>query len=349
MKNSTTTIAVDLAKNVFEIAARRDGRVFQHKRLNRKQMVEYFSQTPPALVLMEACGTAHYWGRVLQGFGHEVRLLPAHRVKPFQFGNKNDRRDTGGILRAGDQDWIRPVPVKSIEHQSIGFLHRLREGWQKTRTCRLNTLRGILREFGVMIPLGSDKVLPAASLALADPAAPIPEVLHPLLLSAMAEIRDVDLRVEAVDKQLKRAAKSMPLVKLLETIPGIALINATAQVAMTGDFRRFRSGRWYASSLGLTPKENSSGDRRRLGRISKEGNTYLSTLLIAGARSAILAAHRTKKPHALQLWMLDIETRRGRNRAATALANKLARIIWAVATRGVPFRPSYPPAPSPIC
>lgn len=346
MKNSKTTIAVDLAKNVFEIAVRRDGRIVQRKRLNRKQMVAFFTQTPPTLVLMEACGTAHYWGRVLQGLGHEVRLLPAHRVKPFQFGNKTDRRDTGGILRAGDQDWIRPVPVKSIEHQSVGFIHRLRQGWQKTRTCRLNTIRGILREFGVMIPLGSDKVLPAASLALSDPAAPIPEILHPLLLSAMAEIRDADLHVEAADRQLKTASKSMPLVKLLQTIPGIALINATAQVAMTGDFHRFRSGRWYASSLGLTPKENSSGDKRRLGRSSKEGNTYLSTLLIAGSRSAILAAHRAKTPTILQLWMLNIETRRGRNRAATALANKLARIIWAVATRGVPFKLSYPPTPS---
>jgi transposase len=339
--SNPTMIAVDLAKNVFEIAVEREGRVCQRKRLNRKEMAEFFAQAPRSVVVMEACGTAHYWGRVIQSLGHEVRLLPAQRVKPFQHRNKTDRRDAEGILKAAGDERIRPVPVKSVQQQSIGFLHRLRDGWRKTRTCRLNTLRGTLRELGVMIPMGATKVLPAASLALSEAAGPVPEFLQPILLSAMKEVRDLEIRIDEVDEQLKLAAKLMPLVKALETIPGVGLINATAQVAMTVDFSRFRSGRWYASSLGLTPKENSSGSRRRLGKISKAGNTYLRTLLVNGARSAILAAHRAKKPHRLQVWMLECERRCGRNRAAIALANKLARIIWALATRGGVFRPSF--------
>src|ERR1017187_9885792 len=310
-----TTIAIDLSKNVFEIAVERRGRICQRKRLNRRQMVEFFSQCPSATVLMEACGSSHYWGRVLQRLGHEVRVVP--------------------------------VPVKSIEQQSVVFLHRLRATWMKTRTSRLNALRGILRELGVTIPEGASRVLPAVSAALSDPNVPIPEVLHPVLLSAMAEVRELDERIEGVKRQLEAVARTVPMVERLETIPGVGLLNATALAAMTGDFSRFPSGRRFASSLGLTPKEHSRGMRRWLGAISKRGDTYLRTLLIGGARSVLLSAHRTKQPHRLQEWALNVERKRGRNRAAVAVANKLARIVWAVATRGVPFHP-IPLAPQEV-
>jgi transposase len=334
-----TTIAIDLSKNVFEIAVERGGRICQRKRLNRRQMIEFFSQCPKATVVMEACGSSHYWGRVLMRLGHDVRLLPPQHVKPYVLGNKTDRRDCEAILSARHREAIVPVPVKSIEQQSVVFLHRLRATWIKTRTSRLNVLRGLLRELGITIPEGASRVLPAVSEALSDPSGPVPDILHPVLLSAMEEVRELDERIEGVKRQLQAVASTVPLVERLETIPGVGLLNATALSAMVGDFSRFPSGRRFASSLGLTPKEHSSGPRRRLGAISKRGDAYLRTLLIGGARSVLLSAHRTKRPHRLQAWALEVERRRGRNRAAIALANKLARIVWAVSTREVSFHP----------
>ena len=276
-----TTIAVDLSKNVFEIAVESQGRICQRKRLNRRQLVEFFSQSPSATVLMETCGSSHYWGRKAQEFGHTVKLLP------------------------------------------------------------LNTVRGLLREFGVTIAEGAERVLPGVREALSESPSPVPESLHAALFSMMAEAGKLEERSRQVEKQLKALSRTVPLVERLEEIPGIGLLNATAFSAQVGNYPRFKSGREFASSLGLTPKESSSGKRRWLGSISKAGDPYLRTLLIGGARSMILAAHRTKRPHRLQAWALEVEKRRGRNRAAVAVANKLARIIWAISTRGVPFKPQF--------
>ncbi len=333
-----TTIAVDLSKSVFEIAVEREGRICQRKRLSRRQMTEFFSQCERATVVMEACGSSHYWGRKLQKLGHDVRLLPPQHVRPYVLGNKTDRRDCEAILSARHREAIVPIPVKSVEQQSVAFLHRLRAGWIKTKTSRLNMVRGILRELGVVIAEGASRVPSAVSSALSEGS--VPQVLHPVLESAMAEVRELDERIEKVREQLEAVARTVPLVERLETIPGVGVLNATALSSMTGDFSRYPSGRHFASSLGLTPKEHSSGLRRRLGAISKRGDTYLRTLLIAGARSVLLSAHRTKRPHRLQEWALEVERRRGRNRAAIAVANKLARVVWAVATRGDDFRKS---------
>jgi transposase len=299
-------------------------------------MTEFFSQVERATVVMEACGSSHYWGRELQGLGHDVRLLPPQHVKPYVLGSKTDRRDCEAILSARHRESIVPVPVKSVEQQSVACLHRLRGAFLKTKTSRLNMVRGILRELGVVIPEGACRVQPAVLAALSE--GTVPDVLHPVLVSAMEEVRELDARIEKVKEQLQAVARTVPLVEKLETIPGVGLLNATALSAMTGDFSRYPTGRHFASSLGLTPKEHSSGLRRRLGAISKRGDTYLRTLLIAGARSVLLSAHRTKRPHRLQEWALEVERRRGRNRAAIALANKLARVVWAVAVRQDTFR-----------
>lgn len=333
-----TTIAVDLSKDVFEIALEREGRIRLRKRLNRRQTVLFFSTCPTATVVMEACGSAHFWGRKLQGFGHTVRLLPAQHVRPYRIGQKTDRRDTQAMLEANRREDVVPVPVKSIGQQAISSLHRLRAAFSKTRTARLNLVRGLLREFGVRIGEGPSKVEPGVMEALSDREAPVPEVLQGALVSVMEEVRRLEERIEEVERQLKALSPSLPLVERLDAIPGVGLLNATALTAMVGDFSRFRSGRKFASSLGLVPSERSSGKRRWLGAISKAGDTYLRTLLIGGARSMLIAAHRAKRPHRLQAWALEVERRRGRNRAAVALANKLARIVWAVATRETPFR-----------
>ena len=290
---------------------------------------------------METCGTSHYWGRKAQELGHDVRLLPAQRVAKNRIGNKTDRRDTGAILRSGTDERVVPVPVKSVEQQTIVSLHRIRAALMKTRTARLNTVRGLLREFGVTIAEGAERVKPALVEALSQAPSPVPEALHAALLAMMAEASELEERTCDVERQLKALAQAVPLVERLETIPGVGLLNATAFSAMVGNFPRFKSGRRFASSLGLTPKESSSGKRRWLGSISKAGDPYLRTLLIGGARSMLLSAHRTKRPHYLQAWALEVEKRRGRNRAAVAVANKLARIIWAVATRGEPFKARF--------
>ena len=334
-----TTIAIDVSKNVFEIAVERQGRVCQRKRLNRRQTVMFLSQCAKATVLMETCGSSHHFGRVAQGFGHTVKLLPAQHVKPYRIGSKTDRRDAEAILSAHQRESILPVPVKTVEQQTICALHRVRAALMKTRTARLNTVRGLLREFGVTIAEGAERVCPAVREALAESAVPVP--LHATLLSMMAEAEELLDRSRQVEKQLKALCRAVPLVERLEEIPGIGLLNATAFSAMVGNFPRFNSGRKFASSLGLTPRESSSGQRRWLGPIRKAGDPYLRTLLIGGARSVLLAAHRTKRPHRLQVWALEVEKRRGRNRAAVAVANKLARIIWAVSARGVPFQPTF--------
>jgi transposase len=336
-----TTIAIDLSKSVFEIAVERQGWICQRKRLNRGQLTAFLSQCERATIFMETCGTSHYWGRKAQELGHDVRLLPAQHVKPYRIGQKTDRRDCEAILSARSRKTIVPVPVKTIEQQTICALHRIRAALMKTRTARLNSVRGLLREFGVVMAEGAERVQPALFEALSQVLSPVPEPLHAALFSMMAEVRELEERTRDVEKRLKALARTVPVVERLETIPGVGLLNATAFSAMVGNFPRFKSGRKFASSLGLTPKESSSGNRRWLGSISKAGDPYLRTLLIGGARSMILAAHRTKRPHYLQAWALEVEKRRGRNRAAVAVANKLARIIWAVATRGEPFKARF--------
>jgi transposase len=332
-----TTIAVDLAKSVFQIAvSHQPGRVDEERRLSRDRFVAFFAQRPAATVLLEACGSAHYWARQIQPFGHTVRLLAPHDVRPYVRRNKTDRTDAKGLLEAHRNDDIHPVPVKTVAHQAIASLHVVRSTWLATRTARLNTLRGLLREFGVFIPVGSQHVVPCVHEHLADATA-VPVLLHATLTAACEEIDTLEAQMRAVERQLASVAAQLPEVTLLQTIPGVGLITATALVALVTDIRRFPSGRQFASYLGLTPREDSSGTRRRLGTISKRGDVYLRMLLTHGARSVLWHAKAATAPTALQRWALHAQQRRGHNVAAIAVANKLARIVWAVWARQRPF------------
>ena len=339
-------IAVDVAKSVFEVAvSTRPGRVAERHRLTRPQFARFVATQPPATLLMEACGTAHYWGRHAQAHGHRVVLLPPQAVRPYVPRNKTDRADAKGLLEAARNESIHPVPVKSEAQQTLTALHRLRSTWLATRTARLNTLRGLLREFGIAIALGARRVRPtvAALLAEADPA--LPPALRPALHSALEEIRELERRLREVERQIAALARVTPAVAALRTIPGVGLLTSTALVAFVGEAQRFPSARHFASYLGLTPREHSSGLRRRLGAISKRGDPYLRMLLIHGARSVLCHAKRAARPPRLQHWALAVERRRGHNPAAVALANKLARIAWAVWTSGRAFQlPAAPPA-----
>lgn len=333
-----TLVAVDLAKSVFEVAVSREpGRVDRRLRLPRAKFLNFFAQLPAAVVLMEACGSAHFWGRQLQKLGHTPLLLPPQHVRPYVVRNKTDRTDAKGILEAHRNEDIRAVPVKNLAQHALVGLHRLRSAWLADRTARINTLRGLLRELGITIPMGAEHVVPHVRLHIADADAEIPDSLRPMLAEACAEIREFERRIDDVERQLEAVAIQTPVIARLRSIPGVGLITATALFAFVGDVYRFPSARHFSSYLGLTPRERSSGGRRRLGRISKRGDVYLRTLLIHGARSVVLGAQRMKEPDRLRAWALRLRARRGHNPAAVAMANKMARMIWALWRSGRSF------------
>jgi len=341
-----TTIAVDLAKTVFQVAvSRRPGRVDDERRLTRSRFLAYFAQHPPATVLLEACGSSHHWARQLQQCGHVVHLLPAQDVHRYVRRNKTDRADAKALLEAHRNEEIRPVPVKTVEQQAIASIHRLRSTWLATRTARLNTIRGLLREFGVTIPVGAHHVVPQVRALLEDAEAPLPIAVRGALAAASDEIGQLERQIRQVERQLAALARQMADITLLQTVPGIGLLTATALVALVGEIRRFPSGRRFASYLGLTPKEDSSAARRHLGAISKQGDVYLRMLLTHGARSFLWHAKAQPQATPLQAWALQIAQRRGHNIAAIAVANKLARIVWAVWTHQRPFTVTAPIVP----
>jgi len=304
--------------------------------LPRAQFLPFMSLQPAATVIMEACGSAHHWAREIQKLGHRVVLLPPHHVRPYIRRNKTDRTDAKGILEASRNDDIRPVPVKTVNQQVLTSLHRLRSGWMLERTARLNALRGLLRELGVFIPVGSREVVPVAWALIEDADSSLPEALRPIFAEACREIREIEARVKLVERQLDALANQLPAIEHLQTIPGVGLLTSTALVGFIGDIRRFPTGRHFASYLGLTPREYSSGLKRNLGRISKRGDGYLRTLLIHGARSVLVHA-RKQQPDRLREWANALAKTHVHNKAAVAVANKLARIIWAVWKGERPF------------
>jgi transposase len=333
---SSLQIGVDLAKSVFEVALSPvPGQVQARRRLSRPAFLPFFATQPPAEVVLEACGSAHHWGRELRRLGHQVTLLHPRDVARYRDGNKTDRADTKAVLEARRNRDLTPVPVKSVEQQALVALHRLRQGYLRTRTARINALRGHLREFGVVIPVGPRHVLPRAHAALADDA--VPAFVRPALMTVLEEIATLEARADAVHAQLTALAAQMPDAQLLRTVPGIGVLTATALVAFIGDIHRFRSGRHFAAWLGLTPREHSSGAVRHLGAITKHGNSYLRMLLIHGARSALRAGTVSPPPDDLRTWARAVAERRTHNVAAVALANKLARVGWRVWRDGRPF------------
>jgi transposase len=338
MQSTATTIAVDLAKSVFQIAvSQHPGKVSESHRLTRGQFLPFFAERQPALVVLEACGTAHFWARELQALGHQVELLPPHAVRCYVQRNKTDRADAEALLEAHRNARIRSVPIKSVAQQSVAGLHRMRTAWMTDRKRRINQVRGLLRELGFTIPVGARHVIGGVRSVLQE--GQLPESLQPVVKEAMLEIAEFDRRIHEVEKQLRSVAVQMPVVKRLQSIPGVGLLTSTALVAFVGDVQRFPSGRHFASYLGLTPREHSSGLRRRLGSITKAGDAYLRTLLVGGGRSVLISARRVKSepPDRLRGWALQVHRQRGQNRAAVAVANKLSRIVWAVWRNGTSY------------
>ena len=341
MKNKT--IAVDLAKNVFEIGiSTRPGRLDKTYRLSRVKFLKFFANQEPSTVVMEACGSAHHWARQFQKLGHTVVLISPQYVTPYVVRNKTDRADVKGILEAYRNSEIHPVPIKTIAQQQLTALHRIRSTWIQTRTKRINMVRGLLREFGFVIPIGARHLVPGVMGLIEDADNDIPPVVREMFYQVCGEIGELESHIRSVEQELEALARQMPEVARLRTIPGVGLLTATAMVGFVGDIRRFRSCRHFASYLGLTPREYSSGNQRRLGRISKRGDIYLRTLLIHGGRSLLWNAHRKNAtPTPLQRWGLQLHKLRGHNKATVALANKLARRVWAVWTRDCDYQVQY--------
>lgn len=352
---NATTVAVDLAKNVFEVAvADRHWKIIERARLTRSQFERWFDNRECATVVMEACGSAHHFARWLAGLGFEVKLLPAQYVRAYVKRNKTDAADAAALLEAARAVDIKAVAVKSVEQQALQGLHRTREAWKSTRTRRINTLRGFCREFGLVVPVGAVTGIAQMARYLADEQSGLPLILRGSMRLMLEEIRLLEARIAQLEAQLAGIAKQSPACQMLLTVPGIGLITSTAMVAAVGNPASFASGRRYASFLGLTPREFSSGNNRYLGRISKRGDRYIRTLLTHGARSvlraATVASRAGREIDRLRSWALAVQARTNHNKAACALANKLARIAWAVWVKRETYRAQVlPAAQSPLC
>jgi transposase len=278
--------------DVFEVAlANRAGRIIDRRRLTRRQFERFVDGlSAGTTVVMEACGTAHYWGRRCQARGAIVRLLPVQYVRPYVRRNKTDRTDTQGMLEAHRCAGIQPVPVKCVDQQALQALHRVRTQWQATRTARINVIRGLLGEQGYSVPVGARTVL-ARVIAVLDAQPPaLPVVLRETIRALVDEVRDFEARVAGIDRELARVAREHDVAARLQQVPGVGVVTATALVGAVAHIHAFRRGREFASWLGLTPRESTTGTRRYFGRISKRGDGYLRCLLAHGARAVLLAA-----------------------------------------------------------
>lgn len=330
-------IGIDLAKRVFQVhGVNGYEQVVVRKQLNREQMHRYFKELPPCLIGMEACGTSHYWARVLTGYGHTVKLMACQFVKPYVKGGKNDANDAEGICEAVGRPGMRFVAIKSEEQQALQADHRIRSRLVRARTTLSNELRGLLAEFGIVLAAGIAQVRHALPLLLDEEEQRLPASFKALLADMAEELRQTDERIHRHDKRLQAVAKSDARIQRLLEIEGIGPITASALVAAVGDATQFASARQLAAWLGLVPSQHSSGGKERLGHISKRGDTYLRTLLIHGARAALNASGN--KEDRRSRWAQALATRRNRNIATVALANKNARIAWAVLSKQETYR-----------
>ena len=322
------TIGIDLAKNVFQVhGVDERGQVALEKQLKRSQFSLFFSNLPACLIGLEACGGAHHWARKLQALGHTVKLIPPQFVKPYVKTNKNDRADAEAICEAVRRPNMRFVAVKTLEQQAVLSLHRARQGFVKSRTAQANQIRGLLAEYGLVIPKGISHVTKQVPLILEDAENELPALFRQLIAGLLTHFRELHHRVIELDTEIKAWHRNNEASCKLAEIPGIGPLSATALVASIGDAKMFKNGRQLAAWLGLVPRQHSTGGKPTLLGISKRGDVYLRTLLIHGARAAIFAAQRHSKTTG---WLAKLLERRHPNVAAAALANKNARVIWAL-------------------
>jgi transposase len=335
-----TTVGIDLAKSVFQVhGVNEHGKAVLRKQLKRAQVAEFFANLPPCLIGMEACGSAHHWARKLQGFGHTVRLMAPQFVKPYVKTNKNDAADAEAICEAVARPNMRFVPIKNAEQQAVLALHRARQGFVKARTAQCNQIRGLLAEFGLIVPQGIAHIAKRVPDLIEDAINELPGSFRLLVQRLLDQVKELDRQVSEIEAQLVAWHRDNDISRKLAKVPGIGPMTASALMATVGDAKNFADGRQLAAWLGLVPKQSSSGGKKLLLGISKRGDTYLRTLLIHGARAVINAAQRRKTK--VDGWLGAMIERRHKNVAAVALANKNARTVWALLRHGREFKADY--------
>ena len=335
-----TTIGIDLAKNVFQVhGVDERAKTGLKKQLKRAQVLPFFANLPPCLIGMEACGGAHYWARKLNELGHTVKLMAPQFVKPYVKTNKNDAADAEAICEAVSRPSMRFVPVKTGEQQAVLSLHRAREGFVKARTAQANQIRGLLAEYGIVIPVGIDNIVRRLPDILEDGENNLPGVFRQLLQRLGEHLKELDRQVDELNEQIQLWHRENAASRKLADIPGIGPITASALVASIGDAKDFESGRQLAAWLGLVPRQHSTGGKQTLLGISKRGDCYLRTLLIHGARAVIrVSEHKVEQADS---WLTRLVDRRNKNIATVALANKNARIVWALLAHNREYQSDY--------
>jgi transposase len=327
------TIGLDIAKHIFQVhGADAEGRPLLRRRLRRSQVARFFANLPPCVVGMEACCGAHYWSRVIGRFGHTVRLIAPQFVKPYVKSNKNDANDAEAICEAVSRPHMRFVAAKSVEQQDIQSLHRVRSRLVSSRTQLANQIRGLLMEYGIVLPQHVGQLRRGLPMILEDASNELTAFGRRLFASLYDELLALEEKIETVEQKVRSVFEASEPCQRIAAVEGIGPVTATALVAAISDGKNFKNGRQFAAWLGLVPRQHSSGGKTRLFDISKRGDTYLRTLLIHGARSVVYrASHKTDRR---SLWIADKQRRLGTSKACVALANKNARIVWSLIARG---------------
>lgn len=322
-------VGLDIAKQVFHLFMMLGGKAVKRK-LKRSELLAFMAQLPPSLIALEACGGSHHWARSFQALGHEVVLLNARYVKAFVVGNKNDFNDAEAIFTAARQPNKRTVTIKNMEQQDLAMVHGIRQSKVEERTALINQIRGHLAERGLVVPKGANQLRKQLPSILEDAENQLSTLSRSLFAEQYRALVAMDEAIKALDRQIEALCRQNALSKRLVAIPGVGPLTATLAAADVGDGKGYESSRDYAASLGVVPRQHSSGDRQVLLGISKRGNRRLRTLLIHGARAVLKYCGDKSDP--LSRWLQSLIERRGFNKAAVALANKNARIIWALAT-----------------
>lgn len=334
---SIVTIGIDIAKNVFQVhGVDERGKVIMRKRLSRGRFLDFMGSVPACLVGMEACGSSHHWARELSKLGHEVKLMPGQYVKPYVKRNKTDAADAEAICEAVARPSMRFVAVRTAENQAVLLQHRSRELLVKQRTMLVNAVRGHMAEFGIVAAKGLPCIIKLKSLLAEHTGQNIPALAGEIMEMLFAQIEALTEKIDALQKRIAQEHQANEVSQRLASIPGIGPLTASAILATVGDARTFSSGREFAAWLGLTPLEHSSGNKRRIGAISKRGDGYLRRLLVHGARAVVRMRSRKNAPPFP--WLDGLLDRRPRNMATVALANKNARMVWALLTKGGAFK-----------
>lgn len=330
-------LGIDIAKNVFELhGVDARGKTVYKKRLSRGKLPEVLANLPPCLIGIEACGGSHYWAKKFKGMGHDVRLMNPHFVKPYVKSNKNDSQDAEAICEAVQRPSMRFVGIKNVEQQDVLAIHRVRERLVKERTAIVNQIRGLLMEYGVVIAQGVAQIRKHLSSIIEDEENELTLMGRELFRDLQAQFYATDEKVAEYDKKIKALCRENETCQRLMQLQGVGELTATALVATIGDAKVFKNGREMAAFIGLVPKQHSSGGKQVLLGISKRGDRYLRCLLVHGARSVLTRGkHLSAKKAA---WLRSLKERRGQNRAIVALANKNARVMWAMMTRGEDFK-----------